>query len=104
MDRLYIITRSDIPHGLQLAQSCHAVSVFADAHPLIHRSWVRGANNIVCLSVGNEVELECIAQATRQKVRRFFEPDLEGQLTAIAIEDAEPGLVGSLPLALKKAA
>jgi hypothetical protein len=38
-NKLYIITRSDLPPGARCAQSCHALRAFVEAHPVVDRSW-----------------------------------------------------------------
>lgn len=107
MDRLYVVTRSDLKPGAQLAQSCHAVASFAVAHPEAHRAWATGEANVVCLSAGDELELErLLEQAARAALpsAAFREPDLGGELTAIALAGDAARLVSTLPLALRRAA
>lgn len=84
MDRLYVVVRSDLPPGLQLAQACHAVLTFAQ------RSNARPENMIV-LHVANEAELTETALRLFKlglDPARFYEPDLDGQLTALAVHGA----------------
>jgi hypothetical protein len=100
MEKLYIITRSDLPPGAQLAQSCHAVSSFATKYHDTHGQWVEGSNNIVCLCVANETELECLYSAAKGPKTRFQEPDLNDELTAVAFTDENKKLVQRLELAL----
>lgn len=103
MERLYVVTRSDLPPGLQLAQSVHAARQFAEEHPKLDRAWFRGSNNIVCLSVPDEPALrELVRSAERESpASSFLEPDLGGALTAVALGDGARKLVGNLPLALR---
>jgi peptidyl-tRNA hydrolase len=104
MKKLYVITRSDLRPGAQLAQSCHAVAAFALAHPEAHRAWAGGEANIVCLSVAVEDELAALLEQARGRglpTAPFYEPDLGGELTAIALAGAGAALVASLPLALR---
>ncbi len=106
MERLYVVTREDLPPGLQLAQSCHAVSQFSDNYPELYREWLHGANNIVCLAVPDEPALQALIGRAREKspTSFFIEPDLGGELTAIALGDAAKRLVSRLPLALREVA
>lgn len=107
MEKLYIITRSDLPPGAQLAQSCHAVAAFSLAHPDEHQAWAAGPSNIVCLSAADEGSLSGLLALGRDAgfaVAEFHEPDFGGQLTAIALSGGASRLVSSLPLALKRAA
>lgn len=107
MDRLYVIVRADLAPGLQLAQSCHAVSMFADVHPKLFKAWVSGSNNIVVLHVPDELELRDLldrAGAAGVATGAFFEPDVGDELTALALADTARPLVSSLPLAMRRAA
>jgi hypothetical protein len=107
MNRLYVITRSDLRPGAQLAQSCHAVAAFALAHPVAHRAWASGEANIVCLSVAGESDLRRLlelAGARSCPLAAFYEPDFGGELTSLALAGGAARLVSSLPLALKRAA
>lgn len=104
--KLYIITREDLFPGQQLAQSIHAARQFAADFPEIEKQWFEQSNTIVCLSVKNLFSLwELIDKAQRHnvKVSYFREPDLENQLTAIALEPTKKTseICRGLPLALK---
>lgn len=105
MDRLYIVTRADLPAGAQIAQSCHALRAFVEAHPEIDRAWHTAGGNLVCLSVADERDLsELLADAMHGEllaVAGFWEQDFDGELTAIALEGRARRLVSSLPLALR---
>jgi peptidyl-tRNA hydrolase len=103
MEKLYVVVRRDLEPGAQLAQSCHALSAFAVAHPELHRDWHTGGQNLVVLSVADESELLILfaRAALLVPAAGFHEPDFGGTLTAIALgADARP-LVSSLPLALR---
>lgn len=103
MNRIYVIVRSDISPGLQIAQSCHAIESFHRKHPDLAATW----ENIVCLQVPSKEELARLAfQATTSKLALslFREPDLNDEPTAIALEEGAKKLVSMLPLALKRAA
>ncbi len=105
MDRLYVVVRSDLPPGSQLAQSCHACGAYAATHTDDYLAWVRGESNIVCLSASSKDELEgLLAQAEARGIKSaaFREPDYAGELTAIALEEGARKIVSNLPLALKK--
>jgi hypothetical protein len=100
MNKLFTITRSDLPIGARIAQTAHAVAAFATAHPEPFTSWaLPEQRNIVCLEAP---ELEpLLARLTVAGVRcaTFHETDLDGQLTAIACEERAAKLLSSLPLA-----
>jgi hypothetical protein len=106
MEKLYIVIRSDLAPGAQIAQSAHALSAFACAHPEKHREWHEGSNNLVIVSVADEAALQrLLERAACRMVGRasFREPDFGDAMTAIALYGAEAGkLVSSLPLALRQ--
>jgi len=106
MDRLYIVTRADLPAGAQLAQSCHALRAFVEHYPELDAAWHAAGGNLVCLSVPDERELDALhAAASRASlaVSGFWEEDLGDQLTALALEGSAKRLLRSLPLALRAA-
>lgn len=102
-----MITRQDIAPGYQAVQSIHAAIQFGMEHPDIHRFWFDRSNYLGLLSVSNEYELErLIEQAAEQGIKFsvFREPDVDNQITAIALE---PGikskkLCSKITLALKE--
>lgn len=100
MEDVCIVTRRDLKPGLQLAQSCHALQAFNDQHPELARSW---KGNLVALATDSASSLGALAtDLGRQfRVAVFHEPDLDGVLTAIAVEGSARSLLSSLPLALR---
>lgn len=107
MKRLYIVARGDLKPGLVAAQSAHALALFQHEHPATYEDWYVTSNNLVILSVPNERSLEDVASMlSRQglRVSCFKEPDMNGELTAIAAEPDSSKHLSSLPLALKQAA
>jgi len=84
----------------------HALRQFTAEHPEIDKLWFEQSNYLGLLSVNNEVELtSLIERATAHDIHLsiFREPDIENQITAIALA---PGLkskklCSKLPLALK---
>ena len=104
MNRLYVVVRSDIGAGLQLAQACQAVAAFGSSFPGPFAAWHHGKSNIVCLQARNEVHLRELfaALAPDALSASFHEPDLDGAMTALAC-DKRPKVWSSLPLALKAA-
>lgn len=86
--KLYIIVRSDLAPGLQLAQSCHAAQAFMVEHGSAATDWLATSGNLVVLHASSEAVLAGIAEhAAYQGLRysAFREPDLGNQLTAIAV-------------------
>ncbi len=105
-DKLYLVTRKDIAPGYQAVQACHAMRQFTEDHPEIDQQWFKVSNYLCLLSVKNEEELYslvCKAKSLDIKVSVFREPDIENQITAIALAPGEKSkeLCGKLKLALR---
>jgi len=102
MEKLFVVIRSDLAPGLQLAQSGHAIVAFQHSYPRIFEDWRDGSNNLVILSAEDEARLTALADHLTSKgvaVARFHEPDLGDQMTAISVGPAGRRLLSSLPLA-----
>ena len=100
------MTRRDLPPGLQLAQSCHALRLFAAEHPKVDEEWYRNSRYLACLSAADEDELIDLAHRCVDHGLRFSayrEPDNGNQITAIAVEPGPRGrrVTSSFPLALR---
>ena len=76
-DRLYAITRADLSVGLRAAQACHALIAWTLKHG-------EPCENLVVLQVPGRLALEDLVRHLHGRVELFREPDLDGQLTAIA--------------------
>ena len=106
-DKLSLVTRRDIAPGYQAVQSCHAMRQFTAEHSQRDNEWFANSNYLALVSVTDEVELmRLIAEAKDRGLRwsAFREPDVGGQITAIAIEPhpKTAELCKGLPLALKE--
>jgi hypothetical protein len=104
MEKLFVIVRSDLQPGAQIAQTAHALAEFALAHPAEFGAWAAEQRNIVCLAIPNEAalaDLLSLAQSKHVRSARFREPDFGDELTAIALGEGAEKLVSCLPLALK---
>jgi peptidyl-tRNA hydrolase len=104
-DKLFIVTRADLPPGARAAQLAHAALAFAFEHPEIAGAWHRGSNNIVLLEAKDEralVELWRRAWDENVPYSVFTEPDFGDATTAVAIGPEGWRLVSSLPLALRE--
>jgi hypothetical protein len=90
MKRLYVVVRDDLPPGLQMAQACHVA--FEDV-----------GDNLIALHASHARlrELEAQAVALGLSHQSFREPDLGGELTALALTTSARPLVSDLPLALR---
>lgn len=105
--KLYIITRSDLPPGYQATQSTHSALNFAIEHPEIFKEWQQNSNYIAQLSIKDKKELSKLADKARYKgikITKFYEPDLNGELTSICLEPSleSKKLCSNLPLMLKE--
>ncbi len=101
------ITRCDLTPGQRAVQSTHAAINFVFEHPGRAGPWFRESNYLVQLEAKNEQELlRLIEQCELKNIKytAFTEPDLDNQITAIAVEPslATQKLVSSLPLLFKK--
>jgi peptidyl-tRNA hydrolase len=105
-DKLFIVTRADLPPGARAAQSVHAALAFAFDHPEVAGEWHEGSNNVVLLEAKDEralVELWRRAWDAGVPYSVFTEPDLGDATTGVAIGPAGHKLVSSLPLTLRAA-
>lgn len=105
--KLTIITRKDLKPGYQLVQSVHAAIEFIFQYPEESLTWHFKSNHLACLSVNNEsclLELIEKLKISNIKYSIFKEPDIDNEITAIAIEPNEKlkKLCSNLPLALKE--
>lgn len=80
---------------------------FVIKYPGQSRQWHQDSNYLAQLSCKDENELEELAKKAELKgikVVRFYEPDIDNQLTAIALEPSDESrrLTSSLPLMLKE--
>lgn len=101
MDRLYLVTRADMPPGDQATQAAHALSAFAVDHPELHRAWHSNGKNLILLAIPDEPALRALYATTDVEKACFTEPDMNGELTAIALSGAARRAVSCLPLALR---
>lgn len=106
-EKLYIITRRDLPAGLQSAQVAHAAFQFAYEHRPLAHAWLQESNFLIILSTQDENELTELGHSAEKMnlpVSWFREPDIDNQLTAIAIAPSPDTveLTATLPLALSE--
>jgi hypothetical protein len=97
MKRLYVVVRDDLPPGLQMAQACHVAFEYGR-----YGSEDVG-DNLIALHASHARlrELEAQAVALGLSHQSFREPDLGGELTALALTTSARPLVSDLPLALR---
>ena len=98
--------RADLDPGMQLAQSGHALLHLALRRTLQVRGWSSQSNNLVVLAAADETALAHLAGrliAAGCAVELFREPDLDDELTAVAVlgTDTARRALANLPLAGK---
>jgi peptidyl-tRNA hydrolase len=103
---LFVVTREDINPGYQAVQSGHALVEFMYEHPEQSTNWYNISKYLVFLTVKNQKELIELSNKLSWRgvlFSEFHEPDLNNELTAIAIEPSSKSckLVSSMPLLLK---
>ena len=106
MDKLYIVTRTDLAPGLAASQLCHALRQFVAEHPDVDRPWYHDSKFLVLLEVpGREQLAKLVYDAARERVplSLWQEPDMQQEPTALALGPTGRRLVAQLPLALRKA-
>ena len=104
--KLTIVTRKDLTPGYQATQAIHAAVQFVFEHPEIAKEWYKDPY-LAVLSTQDEDSLKNLIKKAKEKgikISVFREPDINNQITAIALEpsDATRRLTSSLPLALKE--
>lgn len=82
------MVRNDIPPGNQMVQSIHAVADFAIEHSPQFKAWQHGSNYLCCLSTTQLKLHQLIDKLIDHNINFtiFREPDLDNELTAIAVE------------------
>ena len=106
-EKLIVITRRDLTPGYQAVQAAHAAIEFQHEHPEIAKEWNTCSKYLIFLTVENEEELLFFLEKIKYynlKYTIFREPDIDNQLTAIALEPCEKSrkLTSNLPLALRE--
>lgn len=106
-DKLTVITRSDIDPGYQATQSVHAGIQFIFEHPDRAGPWYKDSNYLALLSAKDENHLkEIILDCHKHNIKHsvFTEPDIDNQITSVAIEPGEKTrkITSRLPLLLKQ--
>jgi hypothetical protein len=92
------VTRADLPAGHQACQSVHAALDYAAAYPDYRHE------SVIVLAAPDEFALAWLLEHARRDglaAVPFHEADLDGALTAVALEPAAGKLCCSYPLALK---
>lgn len=93
--------------GYQLTQSLHALTEFSKEHFSLYQNWYNFSNGLSVLALPNEDKLKHLISKLSEKgisFSVFIEPDVNNQVTAIAIAPSLEAhkLCSSIPLALKE--
>jgi hypothetical protein len=97
--KLYIVLEKALASGLKIAQACHALRAFTGEYPHLDQYWFHESNNIVVLQQDDIPSLADKLEEKGYRLSRFFEPDLDNELTAICVEPAAWKQLSNLPLA-----
>lgn len=102
-DKLYLVVRKDLSPAQQAVQAAHGLAEFSALHWEIFSSWRADSSTLALLEVANEEELQALlVQATYRGVEaaEFREPDLGGEITAVAVGPRGKRLCRGFRLAL----
>lgn len=107
VDKLRLVTRSDLTPAQQAVQAAHALRQFTADYPRDDAKWFDSSNTLALLAAEDELALNRVADHAAwlgAPVARFHEPDLAGALTAVAIgpSAAASKATKRLPRALEK--
>lgn len=102
-----MVTRGDLTDGYKAVQSTHAAINFTFEHPSRAGPWFKDSNYLVQLELKDEKQLKLLIRRCEELNlchSVFREPDIENQITAIAIEPSPytERLVKKIPLLFKK--
>ncbi len=103
--KLYVITRWDLNHGVQLAQAVHAAIEFMEEWPCSGEEWHNASNTVVIGAVSTEDELNQLAIKCVEKdipCTIFREPDMSNAATAVALLPGSKGMSIVRDIALVK--
>lgn len=91
-DKLRVISRGDLKLPYQAVQSAHAGIQFQHEHPELAKNWFLNSNYLIFLTVSNEKELQSLIDKAISKniiVSVFREPDINNEITAIALQPCD---------------
>ena len=104
---LYVLVRSDLPAGLQIAQASHGAFEFSRAYPAATHRWLHDSNYIVILHVPDEASLLDHAQAVLDAEIDYclvYEPDVEANTALVVGPSSYWRKLANLPCALREPA
>ena len=106
-NKLIVITRRDLLIGVQAVQAGHATVQFQYEHPELAKNWYHNSNYLIFLTTETEDDLKKFidkANSYNIQISIFREPDINNEITAIALEPCEQSrkMTSSLPLMRKE--
>jgi|WetSurMetagenome_2_1015567.scaffolds.fasta_scaffold793502_2 hypothetical protein len=102
--KLYLVTREDLPPAQQAVQAAHALTEYLIQHREMASRWHSTSNTLALLSVPTEYSLSQLVDRARRKgfmLSEFREPDRLNELTAVAFEPKAKSLLRNTQLALR---
>ena len=101
--KLRVVGRKDLPLPYEAVQSAHSSIDFQHEHPEIAKDWQQTSNYLIFLSADSEQHLERLVRKAESKgivFTKFYEPDLNNELTAVTFEPTEKSrkILSNLPL------
>lgn len=104
--KVIVVTRQDLEPGYQLVQSVHSAFDFSLEFPEVTKDWNTQSNYLACLAAKDEASLFTLISKLEAKGIQhtvFREPDIDNQVTAVAIAPGETSrkLTSNYPLALR---
>lgn len=105
MEKLFLITRTDLCPGQRAVQSNHAFREFVQQHSEVERAWYEQSNTLALLEVPDEKALVRLLEEARWKgvpAAAFHEPDRGNEMTAIALGPTGKRLCRRLPKAFSQ--
>lgn len=93
MRKMYIVVRDDLGDTYKLVQGTHALAQYALEHPDDFKEW--NNQTIVFVKVKTENSLHKLVYScatSGRKFSTFLEPDIDNQLTSVAIFDEEEAM------------
>lgn len=104
---MIVVGREDLSPAYQSVQTGHALALFCIEHNDIANSWHQNSQFLSYLSVKDESKLLFLIEKAHLRgitISIFREPDINNQITAIAMEptDKSKRLCSGLPCVLKE--
>lgn len=97
--KIYIILLASLDAGLKMAQACHALREFQEAHPAVELDWYTHHKNVAILEWPDLSDTQAMLETHHLRFTSWHEPDLDNALTAICAEPASRKALARYPLA-----